>query len=529
MPAEEDPLQQARGALIGAIGDFDTSRLATYKNRKIIHDPVWGTCNYEPWEVSLLELPVFQRLRGLRQTGFAHLTYPSAEHSRFQHTLGVVSAASRVFDSVVARDSLEEGLSPRGRAYPTKPSVYGGTDHDRKRWRSLVRVAALVHDLGHSVFSHTSERIYGMIHPFPQLADLLRSSEKLPGAAEIVVYLLVTSKEWQETANELWRQSSSTMPPPDSVEWERIGRWVMGQEEEPTLKFLADIISGPIDADKLDYVFRDGYAAGIPVGYDLERLISTICVDPQTSQLDGKTWWRLTLPIKGINALEQLVMGRLVLNSYLYHHPKCRSAESAFERALAREWFASRTVLGRSNVWDLFDLQDADVLSYTKTTTGDTAVAIKALLRRQLRVAIVEFRYRDLQKASEASSSEFDRLLDLGKAKTWGQYRRLIEFEDDLASKAGLPQGSVVVDIPKHPDYADLGNLLLPGRRADEQESPTKVLNYRDWIAAYKTHRAWVRVFGPRGNSSETAVWNATCSLLATKSILLPEGARIEH
>jgi HD superfamily phosphohydrolase len=302
----------------------------------------------------------------------------------------------------------------------------------------------------------------------------------------------------------------------------------MGQEENPLRKFLADIISGPVDADKLDYVFRDGYVAGIPVGYDLERLTSTVCVDPQRNDVTGIVWWRLTLPIKGINALEQLVMGRLVLNSYLYHHQKCRAAETAFERTLAREYIRSRTVLGLSNVWDLFDLQDGDVLAFSKHRSS-TSVEIDDLLHRHLRVRIVEFRFRDLRRAGEASSLEFNRLLDLGRPRDWPSYRELVRLEDRIARMAGLPHGSVILDIPKQPDYADLENLLLPGRTAAEQESPTKVLNYRDWIAAYKVHRAWVRVFGPRDRSSEARVWKAAARLFASKSMVLPASARVHH
>ncbi len=167
-------VRDARRRLLRAIWHVDLAKLATFKKRKIIHDPVWGTCKYEPWEATLLELPVFQRLRGLRQTGFANLTYPAAEHSRFQHTLGVVEAASQLFDSV-ARGS-GDGLSLRGMRAPRKPRPFNGGAKQRHRWRALVRLAALVHDLGHSVFSHTSERIFGLIPPFPRLIEYLTRS-----------------------------------------------------------------------------------------------------------------------------------------------------------------------------------------------------------------------------------------------------------------------------------------------------------------------------------------------------------------
>jgi hypothetical protein len=75
----------------------------------------------------------------------------------------------------------------------------------KSRWRMLVRLAALVHDTGHSVFSHSSERIYGLVPPLPELIQhLTTSNAKPPGAAEVVVYLVVTTPEWQTGCR--WRR-----------------------------------------------------------------------------------------------------------------------------------------------------------------------------------------------------------------------------------------------------------------------------------------------------------------------------------
>ena len=529
MPAHGMALvRNAQRRLLKVVGDFQVERLAAYKKRKVIHDPIWGTCTYEPWEASLLELGVFQRLRGLRQTGFAYLTYPTAEHSRFQHTLGVMEASSRIFDSIVRRLS-DEGLSRTGLIERRKSRVFRRNARNVTRWRVLLRLAALVHDTGHSIFSHSSERIYKLIDPLPGLIAALKSeNSKAPGAAEVIVYLVVTSPEWRRAVNALWKRSTKSPLPPSAAEWERIGRWIMGQEEERDLKFLADIISGPLDADKLDYVFRDGYAAGIPVGYDLDRLIATVCVDPQEAADGRAKWWRLTLPVRGINALEQLVMGRLVLNSYLYHHHKCRAAETAFERALAREYISTKRILGRRNVWELFLLQDADAYAH-RLGPSRPAREIKDLYERRLRVRIVEFRRTDIPERSQRAAAGFVRLLEFSSLKSWAHYQELISLENRIARKAGLPAGAVFIDIPKNPDYADLENLLLPGRTSAPGEPPSRVLNYRDWIEAYKIHRAFIRVFGPRGIKEEASVWRAAVEVLGAFGLALPASARVAH
>lgn len=520
-------VDEGRASLLEVLRAIEQPAPAAYPKRKIIHDPIWGTCEYEPWEARLLDSALFQRLRGLRQTGFAYLTYPTAEHSRFQHTLGVVEAAGRIFDTVVKRPE-RGGLSPLGRLQRTShplfdPSVSPET---QDRWRMLVRLAALVHDTGHSVFSHSSERIFGLVEPLPELITFLGTGNaKLPGAAEVIVYLLVTTEEWQTEAAACWEDLPMSSPTED--EWEQVGRWVMGQEDDEALKFLADIISGPFDADKLDYVFRDGYSAGIPVGYDLERLIATVCVDPQQAT-DRRIWWRLTIPVQGINALEQLVMGRLVLNSYMYHHQKCRAAEAAFERALARDYRRDGTVLGRTSVWELFGLQDADAYAF-RNEESFAGAELRKLYGRRLRVRVAEFRRTDLPSSGRLNPG-FARLLEYARIKDWNHYGHLLELEDDISRRAGLDPGSVVVDIPTNPSYADLENLLIPGRRAEAGEEAANVLAYRDWIEAYKAHRSLVRVFGPRGESSEQAVWIAARDVLNEQfGFMLPDSVRIER
>jgi HD superfamily phosphohydrolase len=518
-------VRESQQCLLAVLDAIQHTQPASYGKSKVIHDPIWGTGEYEAWEVRLLDSALFQRLRGLRQTGFAYLTYPTAEHSRFQHTLGVAEAAGRIFDAVVHRAD-RGGLSAMGLArrdgHPIlDPAVREDT---KSRWRMLVRLAALVHDTGHSVFSHSSERIYGLVPPLPELIQhLTTSNAKPPGAAEVVVYLVVTTPEWQANVAACWDGLQVEAPTPE--EWKRIGQWVMGQEDDQNLKFLADIISGPLDADKLDYVFRDGYSAGIPVGYDLERLIATVCVDPQES-VDGGLWWRLTIPVRGINALEQLVMGRLVLNSYMYHHQKCRAAEAAFERALARDYRERTSVLGLGNVWELFGLQDADAYAF-RSGDSTAALELRRLYGRGLRVRVAEFRRVDLPDSSRIST-RFARLLEYSRIKDWPQYYELLDLEDEISRQAGTEAGAVILDIPNNPSYADLENLLIPGRRAEAGEDANKVLAYRDWIEAYKVHRMFVRVFGPRG--SEQAVWDATRAVLQGRfGLELPESVRIDR
>lgn len=514
-------IEDARTSLLEVWADLLNTPHNAYRARKIIHDPIWGTTRYEPWEAALLDLGIFQRLRGLKQTGFAHFTYPAAEHSRFQHTLGVMHAASKIFDSISSRRD-EDGVSTRGKedGFHQSPILCD----DYVRYRRLLRLAALVHDLGHSFYSHASERIFGLIDPFPQLTEeLTPTGEKAPGAAEAVVYLLVTSSAWKDRVARVWEDVAVDVDPPTDADWEMIGRWVMGQEPDPHRQFLADIISGPLDADKLDYISRDAYFAGVPVGYDLERYTATVCVDPQNNR------YRLTIPAKGINALEQLIMGRLVLNSYLYHHQKVRAAEAYFERLLVREYFERGTTMGVKPPWQLFAMQDADI--YCLCSDGsDELTQYQDLIGRRLPVRIAEIRGGLLEGIeSESVSSEFTGLLSYSAVQDLETYRKLVMLEDDLASSAGCPPGSIIVDFPKPPSYTELEDLQLPDDATGEPVDPGNILQYTQWINAYSAFRPFVRVFTSRQFASDDQVCKKVLAWFKSKGLALPGNVCRSH
>ena len=144
-------------------GQNATHPVLPVKRSKVIHDSVWGTNRFSWQELVVLDSPIIQRLRDIQQVGLAHLVYPSARHTRFEHTLGVTTIASRVFDALYHRDRGTVRTIMRAVLQMSPQGDDEGLTQQVMRLRQELRLAALLHDSGHSMFSHASEKVYGTL------------------------------------------------------------------------------------------------------------------------------------------------------------------------------------------------------------------------------------------------------------------------------------------------------------------------------------------------------------------------------
>ena len=269
---------------------------------KSVHDPLWGTIEVKPHELDILDSPLLQRLRQIHQTGFVHATFPSARHSRFEHTLGVMHLAGRMAKTL--RDRY--------------PNIVDATTEQR------VRLAALLHDSGHSAFSHTSEEAYSQC---PDIVNLLRAKGEFEGkgAGEVISYLIATSKSFRKFYDKVKERH-----PELTIQVDDFAPLILGRAARPQNQFEADIISGPFDADKLDYFPRDGRAAGIELALDIERLHHCLELVEQERTIGQSAGTKTNILIAnrgGFTAIQQLLFARATLFSSVYHHHKVRSCD----------------------------------------------------------------------------------------------------------------------------------------------------------------------------------------------------------
>lgn len=324
---------------------------------KQLNDPIWGTIELHPREVALLDSQLLQRMRGVRQLGLAQLVFPGASHDRLEHIMGVVGAVERMADALERQVGRRNAESRRSN---TAAVVVPGVDEEE---RGALRLAAMFHDLGHGPFSHAIEPVLEVVSPLggapatddqwraelQSLGKLLKSRYSLnspPATSEVVAVMIVVSEAVTDLLGHgLYRLGDLGA---EQVQ-ERIIAAIIGGVDGPGVTHLSTIISGQVDADRLDFLARDAHHSGLEIGFDTERLLSKLEVlQVRDDNLEGadngqrariassenKVLHQIGIAASGYGSLEQMLIGRTFLYDRLYHHHKVRAAEAMAQRML---------------------------------------------------------------------------------------------------------------------------------------------------------------------------------------------------
>ena len=243
-----------------------------------IRDPIHGMIEFNKEEEKIINSEPFQRLRNIKQLALAQYLYPGAHHTRFEHSIGVMEIASRMYDKLKERAKKDgNGIEEFGYA------------------KSTIRKAALLHDIGHGPFSHVSENILQIIN----------------GKDKLKLYAKKGLDEFHEFIGIRIIQSSFK----EILQEDELKQIVAIIEKPKTPNCLAEIVSGPLDADKFDYLLRDSYFAGVKYGiFDLERILNVLRIIKDSSES------RLGIHEEGVYCIEQFVMSKYFITSQVYTH-----------------------------------------------------------------------------------------------------------------------------------------------------------------------------------------------------------------
>jgi hypothetical protein len=312
-----------------------------FSSRKSIFDPVHGPLTVEGAALSLIGTSAFQRLWGIRQTGFAHLVFPGANHTRLEHSLGTYHVARQMGD----RLGFDRAQADR------------------------VAAGALLHDLGHGPFSHTLDG--------PMVEALGFGHERL-------------SRIWIEQGGpeeSRWREEGRGAIPSvlesRGISPRRTADLVDPAESAPAT-LAGEILHGAIDADRLDYLQRDAHYTGVAHGaIDATRLLDTV-------EADGR---RLVFAEKGRSAVEGFLVGRSLMYASVYYHKTVRAGEVMAQAAVER--LPGFPESARS----VFFGNDGELLAHLRAAGGlperiTRALETRNLYKRALALRDVPNRYR---------------------------------------------------------------------------------------------------------------------------------------
>jgi HD superfamily phosphohydrolase len=266
-----------------------------------LRDPIYGLIEYDKKEEKLINTPLFQRLRGVKQLALENLVYPGAHHTRFEHCIGTMHLAGRI--AKAKKLKLDEEKI------------------------NILRLAGLLHDIGHGPFSHVSEQIMEN-RTDKEILDKYEAQN----AHELMSILLIQkNKEIAEILSQ-----------------EEIEEIVLLLQKRRNIE--KDIVSGPLDADKLDYLLRDSYFAGVQYGvFDLDKIIESL-----TPIKIGIKETQLGISEEGIHAAEQMLLAKYHMNTQVYRHRIRRITDAMLIRGVE---FAIEEI---EEIKNLYTCQDTD-------------------------------------------------------------------------------------------------------------------------------------------------------------------------
>jgi HD superfamily phosphohydrolase len=335
---------------------------------KVIRDPIHDYIELDDLALALIETPQVQRLRRIRQLGFSNLVYPGANHTRFEHSLGVYHLAKHLVKQV------------------------------DEQQRNELLAAALLHDIGHGPFSHATE-------------DLI---------------MRYTRKSHEDIEDFLRKGEISDILKDYSLSPSVIAAHIRGDTDP------GQIIHSEIDVDRMDYLVRDAHYTGVAFGLiDHVRLIHELKFNEN----------RLVLNIGGLQAAESLLVSRFLMHPTVYFHHVSRIAESMCENA------AQYMIEGGLDPKLFRRMDDCTFMMEMKDSGGYASEIAERLENRRL--------------FKRALYTDFDSV-NIEVIKLRKNKKRV---ENEIAQRAGIDPGYVLVDIPEKPDIAEMkAQVMVNGK-----------------------------------------------------------------
>lgn len=400
-----------------------------------IIDPIHDFIRVYDHELEIIDNPIFQRLRRIRQLSGAHLTYPAAQHTRFEHSLGVMHIASQ------AGQALEE-----------KGII-------KKDDESILRLSALLHDIGHGPFSHLFEEII----------------QKKKISHEDFGRELILKSDIGDTLTK------------NGHDKKFIAKIAFGDSK---FQYLNEIVSGVLSADMMDYLLRDGYFTGAEhAKIDHKRLTQSLDVHKK----------KLALEKSALYSFESMMHSRYQMFKAVYFHKTVRAAEVMILEALrlSDDEFGFTTF----NINEFVKLTDEYVLSILLSS--------KSTKLRKARKFAEDYQNRKLLKCV------FERILT---SKKLLEKTKTNEIRSTLSKKSKVDESEIFVDssvtpsIPLAPSKKESQQIILITNENGKSQAQELPISKIPVVSAISGFMNILRVYTPQKNRKKVEI--------AAKSIL---------
>ena len=405
------------------------------KNYSDIIDPIHDFIRVYDYELEIIDNPIFQRLRRIRQLSGAHLTYPAAQHTRFEHSLGVMHIASQAGDALYEKGVLKsEDIE-------------------------ILRIAGLLHDIGHGPFSHLFE--------------------------EIIQQKKISHEDFGK--NIILKSVIGDILSKNGYDKKLITKIAFGDSK---YQYLNEIVSGFLSADMMDYLLRDGYFTGAEhAKIDHKRLTQSLDVHQK----------KLALEKSALYSFESMMHSRYQMFKAVYFHKTVRSAEVMLLEALrlSDDEFGFTSF----NMDEFVKLTDEYVLSLLLSSQSPKL--------RKARKFAEDYQNRKLLKCV------YERILT---SKTQLEKTKPHEIRSSLSKKSKVDENEIFVDssvtpsIPLAPSKKESKNIILitnENGKAQAQELPISKIPVVSAISGFMNI---LRVYTPQKNRKKVEI--------AAKSIL---------
>lgn len=467
------------GSVQESISGYEPVR---FRSRKILRDSVFEFNSYQQHEVNLIDSPVIQRLRNIYQTSLAALTYPCSNHSRFEHSLSCVGLVQKVASAIGRR---QPGAIPQKRLLE-------------------LRLAALMHDCGHGPFSHASETVYERLPIFKKLREENPELFLNPknGAGEILSFLIVTSAAfgslWKKVLK-LYKKDTAYHNRLKSIDLDDVGLLILGKlhlSAGGNVRFMDQIINGPFDVDKIDYINRDGYFTGLSTSLDFARLLETIHVFKDRSSKS----WLLAVDTSGATCIEQMLYSKMLLFAVVYHHQKVRASylmvKSIFERIEKSKWKVNG--LNFTSPEHFLQVDDTDLLNYSNKKGGLKDAIYRVRNRVLPKVALV-LSYYTLEH-----SDSFENLMSMASDD-----QKLNDLRKEIADSCTIDELDIHIDVPTPPTFRKITEAGCV-RISDQITVPFEdIFPTAGWVQAYAQNRYRAYIFCPSSSTKKVATQSA--------------------